>query len=65
MRVQLPNGLTIEVSVIDYLFILEEEDMDLFYQECMADNLGIDIVNPFSRKNIQSLDIDEDEEEDI
>jgi len=65
MRVQLPNGLTIEVSVMDYLFILEEEDMDLFYQECMADNLGIDIVNPFSRKNIQSLDIDEDEEEDI
>lgn len=65
MRIQLPNGLTIEVSVIDYLFILEEEDMDLFYQECMADNLGIDIVNPFSRKNIQSLDIDEDEEEDI
>lgn len=48
MKVQLPTGTTITISAYEYLFVLKEEDVDAFYQACIADNLGVFIENPFS-----------------
>lgn len=60
MQVQLPNGNTITVSTYDFLFKLKDEDVDEFYQSCMADNLGVYIDNPFSNKMIQGrLEVEE------
>lgn len=62
MNIQLPTGKTISVSVYEYFFILKDEEMDLFYQDCMADNLGEDINNPFSnRGSMGKIEIEEDE----
>lgn len=47
INVQLPTGKTISVSVFDYYFILKEEEVDQFFQNCIADNLGEEINNPF------------------
>lgn len=64
MNIQLPTGKTISVSLFDYFFILQEEDVDLFYQSCIADDLGDQINNPFSNR-ASSGKIEVDEEEDI
>jgi len=50
MQIQLPTGNTITVSTYEFLFVLKDEDVDEFYQACMADNLGVYIDNPFSNK---------------
>lgn len=60
MNVQLPTGNTISVSVYEYFFVLKEEDVDLFFQSCIADDLGKYIDNPFSLKSY-SLSITEEE----
>lgn len=64
INIQLPTGNTISVSVYEYYFMLDDNDMDLFYQSCMADDLGRYIDNPFSKKK-HSLEIKEEDEEDI
>lgn len=48
MNIQLPTGLTISVSAYEYLFLLKEDEVDMFFQECIADNLGSYIEDPFS-----------------
>ena len=64
MNIQLPTGKTIAVSLYDYLFVLREEDVDLFYQSCIADDLGEQINNPFSnRGSYGKILVDEDNEE--
>ena len=64
MNIQLPTGKTIVVSLYDYLFVLREEDVDLFYQSCIADDLGEQINNPFSnRGSTGKIHVDEDEED--
>lgn len=63
MNVNLPNGNTISMSVYEYFFLLEDEDMDEFYQSCLADNAGVYINNPFSNIERGKLDIDDEEEE--
>lgn len=61
MMINLPNGNTIYVSDYEWLFILKDEDIDLFYQQCMADNLGTYIDNPFSNKaSYGKIEIDDD-----
>lgn len=50
MNIQLPTGATISISAYEYYFLLKDEDMDLFFQSCVADDLGIQINNPFSNK---------------
>lgn len=70
MNIQLPTGKTITVSTYEYLFLLKDEDMEEFYQQCMADNLGVYVENPFSNKiskgRIEMEDLPEDTtEEDI
>ncbi len=39
------------MSVYEYFFILKDEDMDAFYQSCIADDLGTELNNPFSNKS--------------
>ncbi len=69
MNIQLPTGNTISVSVYEFFFILEEKDVDEFYQSCMADNLGVYIDDPFSNKSyygkLDLEDIPDIEETDI
>lgn len=50
MQLSLPTGKVISLSVYQWLFMLKEEDVDEFYQTCVADDLGIEIDNPFSNK---------------
>ena len=53
-RINLPTGNTIDVSTYEFYFKLEDGDMDLFFQSCMADNLGVYIDHPFSNRRHQS-----------
>jgi hypothetical protein len=62
MNIQIPTGNTITISVYEWLFILKDEDVHLFYQDCMADDLGTYIDNPFSNKSA-TIDIEEEEVE--
>jgi hypothetical protein len=63
MNINLPTGKTIYVSAFDYYFLLKEEDVDLFFQSCVADDLGQEINNPFSNKIIiGKIEVDEEEE---
>ena len=50
MNISLPTGKVIYVSVYEWLFKLEEKDVDDFYQSCIADDLGSFIENPFSQQ---------------
>lgn len=60
MNIQLPTGKTISVSCYEWLFMLKEEDVGEFYQSCIADDLGIDIENPFSNKIVHGkLEVEE------
>lgn len=63
MNIQLSTGTTITMSYYEYLFNLNDEDMDEFYQSCVADNLGTYIENPFSHKSITKLHVEEVEDE--
>ncbi len=53
MNIQLPTGKTISISVYEFFFLLKEEDIDGFYQSCMADDLGQHIESPFSNRAFQ------------
>lgn len=65
-NINLPTGNTIYVSVYEYYFKLDEKDVDLFFQSCIADNLGIYIDDPFSNMRCEGkLDEEKDELEDI
>jgi len=60
MNIQLQTGKTISVSCYEWLFMLKEEDVEEFYQSCVADDLGIDIENPFSNKIVYGkLEVEE------
>ncbi len=48
--IQLQTGKTIYMSTYEWLFKLKEEDVAEFYQSCIADDLGIEIQNPFSNR---------------
>jgi hypothetical protein len=53
VNINLPTGKTITISCYEYFFALKEEDVDLFFQSCIADDLGSFIENPFCNKSIQ------------
>lgn len=60
MNISLPTGKVLSISVYEYLFLIPEEDVDLFYQSCIADDLGTIIEDPFSNKeHFGKLEIDE------
>ena len=48
--IQLRTGKTIYISTYDYYFRLKEDEVDLFFQSCEADDLGIDVEDPFSNR---------------
>lgn len=50
MFLQLPTGKTVYVSAFEYLFLLKEEEVDEFYQACIADDLGEYMEDPFSNR---------------
>lgn len=63
ISIQLPTGKTIAISVYDYYFVLKEDEVDNFYQSCIADDLGEEINNPFSNKaSTGKIEVDEDDE---
>jgi len=62
MNIQLPTGNTISVSAYEYYFILKEDEIDLFFQSCIADDLGTYIDNPFSSRR-SSLEVKEEDED--
>lgn len=59
-NISLPTGKVIYVSTFEYYFMLDEEAVDMFFQSCIADDLGIEVQNPFSNKcSSGELEIDE------
>jgi hypothetical protein len=60
MNVNLPTGKTICVSVFEYYFILKEEDVDAFFQSCIADDLGEELNNPFSARPAGKIEVEEE-----
>jgi hypothetical protein len=63
-NINLPTGNTIYVTAYEYYFLLDEKDVDQFFQSCIADNLGVYIEDPFS--NMASpgkLEVDEIDDE--
>lgn len=61
MNIQLPTGKTIYVSTYEFFFVLKEEDVNEFYQNCVADDLGTYVEHPFSESLMKGkLEIDED-----
>jgi hypothetical protein len=63
LHIQLPTGNTIIMSTYDFLFNIKDEDMPLFWQHCVAENLGVYIDNPFSEKGLVGLLKEDDETE--
>jgi hypothetical protein len=49
-NVELDTGMTIYVSAYEYYIVLQDEDMEAFFQNCKADNLGVQIDYPFSNR---------------
>lgn len=49
-NISLPTGKVIYVSVYEYFFLLDDKDIDNFYQSCVADDLGCYIDDPFAQK---------------
>lgn len=53
------TGKVVYMSVYDYYFRLEEEDVESFFQSCIADDLGTFIEEPFSKGAPGRLDYEE------
>lgn len=68
-NINLPTGKTIYVSTYEFYFLLQDEDVDLFYQSCMADDLGTFVDNAFSNRTVEGrlevLEIDDVEVEEL
>jgi len=59
-NISLPTGKVIYISVHEYFFQLEEKDVDDFFRNCIADDLGSFIEDPFSMKTPQGkLEMDD------
>jgi len=49
-NISLPTGKVIYISTYEWLFQLEEKNVDEFFQNCIADDLGMFIEDPFSMR---------------
>lgn len=49
-NISLPTGKVIYLSVYEWLFQLEEKNVDEFYQSCIADDLGSFVEDPFCQR---------------
>ena len=61
--IQIPTGKTIYVSTFEYYFLLREEDVDEFFQSCIADDIGEFMEDPFSNRMARAFVKEEIEEE--
>jgi len=52
-NISLPTGKVIYISTYEYYFQLEEKNVDEFFQNCIADDLGTFIEDPFSHRMSQ------------
>lgn len=52
-NISLPSGKVIYLSVYEWLFQLDDKNVDEFYQSCMADDLGTYVDDPFSQRSYQ------------
>lgn len=60
MQIQLPTGKTLSISTYDFFFVLKEENVEEFFQSCIADDLGTEVNYPFShRPNEGKLEFEE------
>ena len=58
--IQLQTGKTIYISAYEYYFVLKDEDIEEFFQTCIADDLGTFKENPFSDSVFKGkIEIDE------
>ena len=58
MIISLPNGKFIHKSVEEILS-LKDEEIDMWYQNMIADDIGDDSLNPFTPfKDIEVVDFD-------
>jgi hypothetical protein len=61
--ISLPTGKVIHLSVYEWLFKLEEKNVDEFFQSCIADDLGIYEDNPFANRAAHGkLEVEDDPE---
>lgn len=59
--IQLKTGKTIYVSSYEYYFMLDDNDVEAFFEQCVADDLGTFQDDPFSSKVVLGkLEIDEE-----
>lgn len=60
-NISLPTGKVIYIPTYDYYFLLEDENIDEFYQSCMADDLGRWVDDPFSQRlSMGKVEIEEE-----
>lgn len=58
MIISLPNGKFIHKNIEEFLSI-KDEDVDMWYQNMIADDIGDDSINPFTPfKDIEIIDFD-------
>ncbi len=62
MKINLSTGKTIEISYYEWLFMIEEDEVSEFYQRCIAEDLGVEIDNPFSSVKPDILEVNENNE---
>lgn len=63
-NISLPTGKVVYISTYEWLFQLEEDKVDEFYQSAVADDLGVFLQDPFSHRHVQGkLEIDEEDPE--
>lgn len=53
-NIQLATGKTIYVSSYEYYFGIEDEDVESFFQSCIADDMGTFVENPFNNSPVIS-----------
>lgn len=59
-NISLPTGKVIYLSTYEWLFQLEEKNVNEFFQNCIADDLGMFIEDPFSMRVHQGkLEVEE------
>lgn len=60
-NISLPTGNVIYLTVYEWLFVLQEEQVDEFYQQLIAENAGIPAPeDPFSnRAHIGKLEVED------
>lgn len=62
-NIQLPTGKTIYIPIQTFLFDIKDDEIDLFYQTCIADDLGTFVEDPFSQRGMKGdVKVNETEE---